>query len=641
MRLTVTKKITIGLIIIVGIGVLSMLFIYRGLNAVGRDVERLAEVEEPLILAAYEMEINMNGIGLAVLKYLSARNPRYRAWAEKDLADFDGFYATYAKLISSAEERALNDEVSRRFAAFRVLAVMLMQRADEQEIAFNKTNEHIEAVDELVEKQLHSRFKHTSALTQREYGKALAAAKIEAEIAELGFWATNYQLLQKPAYKNSIAQKTQSFQAALAALQSQSLTASEQRVVDVMRDIFTQVQSTIRTAIVLEDAISLERDEFIILRAEMDDIFDDKMQPLALQALAAPRQSAKADAEAVLQTMVYLIPLFLLSALLVGVLLVRLITQPLYRLTRGTQAIGQGNLNYRLAPRGKDELADLGRAFNRMVEQLQTTTVSRDLLEESEEKLQATVSELRHEIVERERAEHERESLQEALRRAAILSAMGELVANVAHEVRNPLFGISATLDAMETRFADRQEYKNYTTVLHREVNRLRKLMLDLIEYGKPATPELKLDSMLPAMVQAMQACVLLAQEAEVRIVQRSEPELPPVRHDVSRLAQVFGNLLENAILHTPPSGEVAIELCHDGKYLHCAIRDSGSGIAKDDLPHIFDPFFTRRRGGTGLGLSIVQRIVDDHGGLVVAANHAEGGAIVTVSLPIGATPFD
>ncbi|MDQ3195524.1 MAG: hypothetical protein M3Q32_03915, partial [Pseudomonadota bacterium] len=78
------------------IGVAAKLLMFRGLNLVERDVQRLALVEEPLVLAAYEMEINMNGVALAVLKYVSTRRARYRGWAEKHLADFDGFHASYS-----------------------------------------------------------------------------------------------------------------------------------------------------------------------------------------------------------------------------------------------------------------------------------------------------------------------------------------------------------------------------------------------------------------------------------------------------------------------------------------------------------------------------------------------------------------
>jgi signal transduction histidine kinase len=102
-------------------------------------------------------------------------------------------------------------------------------------------------------------------------------------------------------------------------------------------------------------------------------------------------------------------------------------------------------------------------------------------------------------------------------------------------------------------------------------------------------------------------------------------------------LLQVFQNLIENAVQHSAPGGTVVIEQggAEDKKWICYKIKDSGPGFAQSDLPKIFEPFFTRRRGGTGLGLSIVQRIVDEHGGEIAAANRPEGGAVLTVKLPL------
>src|SRR5262249_14019784 len=96
-----------------------------------------------------------------------------------------------------------------------------------------------------------------------------------------------------------------------------------------------------------------------------------------------------------------------------------------------------------------------------------------------------------------------------------------------------------------------------------------------------------------------------------------------------------FQNLITNAIQHSQPGGRVIIECKEDGGFVVCAVRDFGSGFADADLPRIFQPFYTKRRGGTGLGLSIVQRIVDEHGGTVLAENAPGGGAIITINLPV------
>ena len=100
-----------------------------------------------------------------------------------------------------------------------------------------------------------------------------------------------------------------------------------------------------------------------------------------------------------------------------------------------------------------------------------------------------------------------------------------------------------------------------------------------------------------------------------------------------------FENLITNAIQHSKKGSSVTISASEEEDAVEYSVRDCGPGFNPADLPRVFQPFFTRRRGGTGLGLSIVQRIVDEHGGIVNAGNHAEGGAVVRVRLPIYRPP--
>jgi len=225
--------------------------------------------------------------------------------------------------------------------------------------------------------------------------------------------------------------------------------------------------------------------------------------------------------------------------------------------------------------------------------------------------------------------------LQESLRRSETMAAMGALVAGVAHEVRNPLFGISATLDAFEARFGDREDHRRYTTILRAEVERLNALMRGLLEFGKPHDLTLTESSMKSLMTRTVIACASLAEKAEVQIIIDADDGLPPVLVDPQRIIQVFQNLIENAVQHTPPEGIVRVgarcERYNEELWIDCEVSDTGSGFPQQDMAQIFKPFFTRRRGGTGLGLSIVQRIVQEHGGTVTAFNEPGSGATVKV----------
>jgi signal transduction histidine kinase len=216
-------------------------------------------------------------------------------------------------------------------------------------------------------------------------------------------------------------------------------------------------------------------------------------------------------------------------------------------------------------------------------------------------------------------------------------------VAGVAHEVRNPLFAISSTLDALEARLGAQPAAAPALAVLRGEVRRLSALMNQLLDYGRPVEPGLVTEPLVGVLGEAVQACAPLAASAGVTLEAHRDVPEQPIAMDRPRLVQAFQNLIQNAIQHTPRGGAVLVgfkaEVRRGQPGLRCAVRDSGPGFDPRDLERVFEPFFTRRRGGTGLGLSIAQRIIREHSGDVEAANHPQGGGEVSVWLPIVPAP--
>jgi PAS domain S-box-containing protein len=225
--------------------------------------------------------------------------------------------------------------------------------------------------------------------------------------------------------------------------------------------------------------------------------------------------------------------------------------------------------------------------------------------------------------------------LQESLRRTEVMSTLGALVAGVAHEVRNPLFAISATIDAFEGRALDQERFDQFTTRLRGELSRLSELMQDLLQYGRPADVELQCDTLREPIELALRSTETLAGELHVTIDADLEGSDVEVLRDTHRLQIALRNLLDNAVRHAGAGGRVSIRIARKGDEVEIAIHDSGSGFAEADIPLLFEPFFTRRRGGTGLGLSIVHRTIEQHGGSIVAENHPAGGALMRIRLPI------
>ena len=224
--------------------------------------------------------------------------------------------------------------------------------------------------------------------------------------------------------------------------------------------------------------------------------------------------------------------------------------------------------------------------------------------------------------------------LEATVRRNEVAAALGSLVAGVAHEVRNPLFTISATLDAWEARFRSDQGVAAYGRVLREQTDRLNRLMGDLLEYGKPNPLSIGSADLVNVLRAAAEDCNALAEHHSVSVV-LDVAEIPRCAMDGARLEQVFQNVIDNAVRHSPAGGAVRVSARLNGDLVVCTVVDRGPGLGPVDPESLFQPFCTRRRGGTGLGLSIARKIVAAHGGEIRIANRADGaGTVVTISLP-------
>jgi signal transduction histidine kinase len=207
----------------------------------------------------------------------------------------------------------------------------------------------------------------------------------------------------------------------------------------------------------------------------------------------------------------------------------------------------------------------------------------------------------------------------------------------VAHEVRNPLFGIGATVDALEARMKGADEYGTYIRVLRGELSRMSTLMHELLEYGRPPRLSRTHCSMAEIVDDALERCAKRADDLGVSLRHVNGADAATLSVDRGRLLQVLINLVDNAVHHSPAGKAVIVKHGSRDGMVVLRVDDDGPGFPLEDLPRIFEPFFSKRHGGTGLGLSIVQRIVEQHGGLVAAENRPEGGATLAVHLPLEA----
>jgi signal transduction histidine kinase len=201
------------------------------------------------------------------------------------------------------------------------------------------------------------------------------------------------------------------------------------------------------------------------------------------------------------------------------------------------------------------------------------------------------------------------------------------------------VFGIG--VDVTERAVApepQRGSMRSRAQIVMGEIKRLGRLLTEFLELARPrglAREPLALDELLDAVVELHRE---EANERGVAIRRAPEAKRALVMGDREKLRQVFVNLLVNAMEATSSGGEIGIGLRAEAARVVVEIRDTGQGIAEDDLPRLFDPFFTTKPGGTGLGLSIVRKILEQHGGSIELRSRVGEGTTIVVELPAAAS---
>jgi two-component system sensor histidine kinase HydH len=218
--------------------------------------------------------------------------------------------------------------------------------------------------------------------------------------------------------------------------------------------------------------------------------------------------------------------------------------------------------------------------------------------------------------------------------RASKLAALGELSAMMAHEIRTPI-GIlrsSAQMLAREPGLSD--EGRELTSFIESETERLNGLVSTLLDGTRTREPQTRPCDMNDLIHQSI---ALLASEAEKKRITVTD-DLPPTAAitecDAEQMTQILLNLLHNALQILPQGGRVEVRCRQSEGRTVIELADDGPGIAAEELPRVFEPFFTKRDGGIGLGLSVVQRIVQAHHGVISAGRSRLGGALFTIDLP-------
>ncbi|MCA1687021.1 MAG: HAMP domain-containing protein [Actinobacteria bacterium] len=334
----------------------------------------------------------------------------------------------------------------------------------------------------------------------------------------------------------------------------------------------------------------------------MDRMMEEMMGPAASQAMVE-RMIGPAERAylAAINDALWLAGSFAaLAAVGVGLVLARQISGPIRHLTRAARRMAGGDLDQRVPVRSRDELGELAAAFNSMA---------------------AAVGH------------------QEQLRR--------RMAADIAHELRTPLAIIQADLEAMLDGV--RPVSPEAVADVHQETRLLSRLIDDLRDLSLAETGQLPLQKQPTDLGELTRASAARfaprAEEKGVGLEVEAAEDLPRADVDPDRISQVLGNLLENALRHTPPGGRVELRVGPGERpaTLQATVRDTGPGIPAEHLPNVFEHFYradharSRKDGGSGIGLAVVKQLVEAHGGRAWVESLPGQGAIFGLVLPAAA----
>jgi len=281
------------------------------------------------------------------------------------------------------------------------------------------------------------------------------------------------------------------------------------------------------------------------------------------------------------------------------------IQRPMVELQEKFALVSEGDLNVSVSfSKRNDEIGDLGRNFNHMMQQL------RESREEIETLHRTQMS----------RAEH--------------LATLGELATGLAHEIRNPLAGIAGVIEIIGRDLPSTSPARAVLKDVRLEVAQINRILTDLLETARPHPPHMILSNLNTTVEHAVMLARQQVLSKPIRIDLQKADALPEVEHDSDQIHQVLLNLLLNAVQAMDGGGTIQVQIGSRDDFASVTVTDAGRGIPEHQLSHIFRPFFTTKGNGTGLGLSLARRIAEEHHGRIEVSSVVGKGSRFEVLIP-------
>lgn len=318
--------------------------------------------------------------------------------------------------------------------------------------------------------------------------------------------------------------------------------------------------------------------------------------------LANDKQEAERRAA---RPLIYTLGLLSISTL-ITILLVWRFTRPIANLSQAARSVAEGDLSVRVEDRGRnDEIGQLTSRFNEMTAQL-----------EKKVELEAQLQQVEKSAV------------------------VGRLGSAIAHEIRNPLNYINLTLDHLRAKFKPEDaekgnDFDKLTSQLKTEVARINQQITDFLSYSRPAKAHLQPTDIRKVVEDSLRIVEAQAAELDIKISLIEDENVPLISGDAEFLRSVFNNLFINAVQSMENSGgNLSVKISPENDFVCIKVADTGKGISEENLPKIFEPYFSTKETGTGLGLAIVKKVIDVHNGIVDVESKLSEGTKFLVKLP-------
>ncbi len=341
--------------------------------------------------------------------------------------------------------------------------------------------------------------------------------------------------------------------------------------------------------------------------------------------------------------MYYILFLYLTSSLVgimasvVGyIVLSRNTIAPIIDLAKATERVATGDLGVRVKTGSQTEIGTLYNTFNQMIRKLEEHKKKReDFSRELEKKVEERTAELKA-------SEDSLRRTQAELVRMEKIATIGQIASSVNHEIKTPLNVLYMNLQMLNKKIklcdVENQDLKkemlDLTNLINNEIDRINEIIEEFVKYARFPSPDFKENDINAILVRIGDIISQKAEDSGVSLAIEVEGDHEYAMVDDKKLTQAILNLCMNAIDAMPEGGTLTLKIEKDQENIILKVADTGEGISSEDLDHIFDPFFTQKKGGTGFGLPIVKRIIEDHRGRIHCRSNPGEGTTFEIEIP-------